>query len=169
MLPDQVLEKEAVKAFADALPGAFVSGSLDRAGDEVLEVAAAWLVPALQYCKEKLGLDRLSVTAVDWYPADPRFEIVYLLHSVPRANADYSREIKRLRLKVKVGEGQTIDSAFPVYRSADWHEREIFDLFGIEFRNHPNLKRIMMPEDWDGHPLRKDYPIHGFKYSYKDE
>jgi NADH-quinone oxidoreductase subunit C len=166
---DAVAENMALKGISESLPGAVISQSTDRAGDEVLEIAGQWLVPALQYCKEKLGLDRLSITAVDWYPAEPRFEMVYLLHSVPRSTADYARPVKRLRLKVRVATGEGIDSAFVVYRSADWHEREIFDLFGVEFRNHPNLKRIMMPEDWDGHPLRKDYPIHGFKYSYKDE
>jgi len=67
------------------------------------------------------------------------------------------------------GTNPEIDSVFSVWRSADWHEREVFDLFGISFRNHPNLVRILMPIDWDGHPLRKDYPVHGYKYSYPNE
>jgi NADH-quinone oxidoreductase subunit C len=67
------------------------------------------------------------------------------------------------------GEKPGIDSVYSVWRAADWFEREIFDLFGVGFANHPNLKRILMPEGWDGHPLRKDYPVHGYKYSYPDE
>ena len=94
------------------------------------------------------------MTAVDRYPAEPRFEVVYHLHSV-----EHNR---RVRLKCRVsGTGPVIDSVTSVWRSANWYEREVFDLFGIQFRNHPNLKRIMLPDDWEGHPLRKDYPVTG--------
>jgi NADH-quinone oxidoreductase subunit C len=98
---------------------------------------------------------RLStVTAVDRYPAEPRFEVVYHLHSLERN--------ERLRLKCRVtGEKPQIDSVTPVWRSADWYEREVFDLFGIRFNGHPDLRRIMLPDDWEGHPLRKDYPVTG--------
>ena len=81
-----------------------------------------------------------------------------------------STDNERLRLKCRVsGDAAEIDSVYPVWRAANWYEREVFDLFGIRFRNHPNLTRIMMPDDWEGHPLRKDFPVHGHKYSYKDE
>ena len=86
---------------------------------------------------------------------------VYFLHSLAR-NA-------RLRLSVRVREGEPVESVCQLWRGANWYEREVFDLFGIEFRNHPNLERILMPSDWEGHPLRKDYPIHGHKYSYQEE
>ena len=83
------------------------------------------------------------------------------LHSIER-NA-------RVRLEIRVKEGDPIESVTGIWRSANWYEREVFDLFGVPFLNHPNLERIMMPDDWEGHPLRKDYPIHGDKYSYQDE
>jgi NADH-quinone oxidoreductase subunit C len=97
-----------------------------------------------------------SVTGVDRYPGEPRFEVIYLLHSLERN--------ERIRLKCRVGtpDGDAeIDSVTVVWRGAEWYEREVFDLFGVRFRNHPDLRRIMMPEDWDGHPLRKDYPTMG--------
>jgi NADH-quinone oxidoreductase subunit C len=94
------------------------------------------------------------VTAVDRYPAEPRFELVYHLHSLERK--------ERVRLKCQVsGEAPAIDSVTSVWRGANWYEREVFDLFGIQFVGHPDLRRIMMPDDWEGHPLRKDYPITG--------
>jgi NADH-quinone oxidoreductase subunit C len=106
---------------------------------------------------------RLSgITAVDWTPEEPRFEVVYLLHSLERN--------ERLRMKCRLpGDNPEIDSVTGVWRSANWYERETFDMFGIKFRNHPNPRRILMPDDWDGHPLRKDYPIHGYKYTYQNE
>ena len=95
-----------------------------------------------------------SVTAVDRDPSDPRFEVVYHLHSIEHN--------ERIRLKCRLsGENPEIDSVTSVWRSADWYEREVFDLFGIRFAGHPDLRRIMLPDDWEGHPLRKDYPITG--------
>jgi NADH-quinone oxidoreductase subunit C len=121
------------------------------------------IVALCRHFKDEQKYIRLSgLTAVDWHPEEPRFEVVYLLHSIER-NA-------RVRIKCKVhGASPEIDSVYSVWRSADWHEREVFDLFGIKFRNHPNMTRILMPIDWDGHPLRKDYPVHGYKYSYPNE
>jgi NADH-quinone oxidoreductase subunit C len=103
-----------------------------------------------------------SITAVDWYPAEPRFEVVYHLHSTSNK--------KRVRIKCRLaGANPEIDSVTSVWRGANWYERETFDMFGIGFRNHPNLVRILMPLDWEGHPLRKDYPVHGYKYGYSNE
>ena len=143
-------------------PGALDSGNLDR-GELTLEIAPARIVAVCRFLKESQQFVRLAdITAVDWHPQEPRFEVVYHLHSIQRNT--------RLRLKCRLpGEAPEIDSVTSVWRSANWYEREVFDLFGIAFRNHPDLRRIMMPEDWEGHPLRKDYPIHGYKYSYKDE
>jgi NADH-quinone oxidoreductase subunit C len=87
--------------------------------------------------------------------------VIYLLHSI--------RNNRRLRIKLHVAEGEELDSVTPIWTAANWYEREVFDLFGIPFKDHPNLERIMMPADWEGHPLRKDYPKHGYKYSYSEE
>jgi NADH-quinone oxidoreductase subunit C len=128
---------------------------------ETVIVEAARIVEICRSYKEQ-GFERLAtVTAVDWHPAEPRFEVVYHLHSIARN--------ERVRLKCRLSAAAEIDSVVSVWRSADWYEREVFDLFGIVFRGHPDLRRIMMPEDWEGHPLRKDYPVHGGRYSYQDE
>jgi len=111
------------------------------------EPSVTLIVPTLN---EEKYIRLSGLTAVDWHPSEPRFEVVYHLHSIERK--------ARVRIKCKVhGEKPEIDSVYSVWRSADWHEREVFDLFGITFRNHPNMVRILMPLDWDGYPLRKDY------------
>jgi NADH-quinone oxidoreductase subunit C len=128
----------------------------------ILCVAAAQIVAVGQYLRDKSGFDRLSsITAVDWWPRQPRFEVVYFLHSI--------KNNVRMRVVVRAKESDQIESVCRVWRSANWYEREVFDLFGVQFFNHPNLERIMMPADWEGHPLRKDFPVHGHKYSYQDE
>jgi len=120
------------------------------------------IVEVCRALKQDFAFEQLSgVTGVDWWPQEPRFEIVYQLHSI-------SRNI-RLRLKARISENDALDSVTSVWRGANWYEREVFDLFGVTFRNHPDLERIMMPVDWEGHPLRKDYPVHGNRYSYADE
>ena len=97
-----------------------------------------------------------DITCVDWYPSEPRFEVVYHLLSMARK--------KRLRLKVKVaGDDPSVESVTSVWPGANYFEREIYDLFGVRFSGHPNLRRILMPEDWEGHPLRKDYPVEGYR------
>lgn len=103
----------------------------------------------------ELNFNYLSdVTAVDRYPAEPRFEVVYHFYSVPNRT--------RLRLKVLVGGAEPgVDSLSSLWPVANWFEREVYDLFGIRFRAHPDLRRILLPEDWVGHPLRKDYPVEG--------
>jgi NADH-quinone oxidoreductase subunit C len=123
----------------------------------------AQIVELCRYLKNDQKFIRLSgVTAVDWHPAEPRFEVVYHLHSIERN--------QRVRIKCRLNSAATeMDSVTGVWRGADWYEREVFDMFGITFRNHPNHQRILMPIDWEGHPLRKDYPVHGFKYSYPSE
>jgi NADH-quinone oxidoreductase subunit C len=97
-----------------------------------------------------------DLTCVDWYPSDPRFEVVYQLFSIPKKS--------RVRLKVKLGgDDPSLPSITSVWPAANYFEREVFDLFGIRFEGHPYLRRIMMPENWEGHPLRKDYPVEGYR------
>jgi len=97
-----------------------------------------------------------DITCVDWYPAEPRFEVVYHLLSIPKK--------ERVRLKVRLNSGSpAVESLTSVWAGANYFEREVFDLFGIRFTGHPYLRRILMPEDWEGHPLRKDYPVEGYR------
>jgi NADH-quinone oxidoreductase subunit C len=93
-----------------------------------------------------------ELTAVDFWPREPRFELVYLLVSLEHRF--------RLRLKVRLAGGTaTIATVSDIWPAANWLEREVWDLFGIEFEHHPDLRRLLMPEDWEGFPLRKDYPV----------
>jgi NADH-quinone oxidoreductase subunit C len=97
-----------------------------------------------------------DVTCVDWYPSQPRFEVVYQLLSIPKK--------ERVRLKVRLdNDSPAVESVTSVWPAANYFEREVFDLFGIRFTGHPYLRRIQMPEDWEGHPLRKDYPVEGYR------
>ena len=165
MISEVVLARPEVASLNESLAGAILEGAHtdDLAGhpEVTLIIDAARIVEVARALKAQ-GFERLcSVTGVDWYPREPRFEVVYHVHSVAKN--------LRLRLKVRLSsEAAAIDSLTGVWRSADWYEREVFDLFGVEFRNHPDLRRIMMPEGWVGHPLRKDFPVHGYKYSYQD-
>lgn len=137
--------------------------TVEAFNEKTLIVEPKYIVDLSKHLKGEEKFVRLSaITAVDWHPASPRFEVVYHLHSIERN--------QRLRLKARLdGDAPEIDSVTAVWRGADWYEREVFDMFGIQFRNHPNLQRILMPLDWEGHPLRKDYPAHGHKYSYPNE
>jgi NADH-quinone oxidoreductase subunit C len=97
-----------------------------------------------------------DVTCVDWYPSEPRFEVVYHLLSMPKK--------ERVRLKVRLsGDAPALDSITSVWPGANYFEREVFDLFGVRFNGHPYLRRLLMPEDWEGYPLRKDYPVEGYR------
>jgi NADH-quinone oxidoreductase subunit C len=144
-------DEPAVKALVDLAANA----KFDR-GELTIAVTPASIVAACEAVK-RAGYNFLeTVTAVDWYPSEPRFQITYhmLSHSLKR----------RLRLIAMLpSEAASIESIVGVWPSANFYEREVFDLFGVEFKNHPNLRRIMMPEDWNGHPLRKDYPVEGYR------
>ena len=97
-----------------------------------------------------------DITCVDWYPAEPRFEVIYHLLSIPKK--------ERVRLKVRLDSSSpAVESITSVWPGANYFEREVFDLFGVRFTGHPYLRRLLMPEDWEGHPLRKDYPVEGYR------
>lgn len=162
MLPDN-LKDMAVPAAIEAWDSAVVTGGSHEFGETLLFVQPERIVAVCQYLKNQLKFERLTgVTCIDRFPAEPRFEVLYLLHSIARN--------ERLKLKVALGsDAPQVESVTAVWAGADWYEREVFDLFGVKFNNHPNLKRLMMPEDWEGHPLRKDFPVHGHKYSYQND
>src|SRR5215475_12968006 len=154
MLPEN-LTRNSIAAAVDAFDAdAIKAGKIDFE-ELTLEIAPAKIVSICGFLKYDQKFVRLStVTAVDRYPAEPRFEIVYHLHCIERN--------ERLRLKCRLpGTDPTIESVTGVWRGANWYEREVFDLFGVRFLNHPDLRRILMPDNWEGYPLRKDYPITG--------
>lgn len=124
-------------------------------GEVTVTVRKEDVVELCRFLKTELRYNLLTdVTAVDYLGRDPRFLVVYNLYSIP--NKD------RLRVKAAVTEGDcTIDTVSGVWNSANWLEREVWDLFGITFNGHPDLRRILMTDDWVGHPLRKDYPLQG--------
>ncbi|MFL5737836.1 MAG: NADH-quinone oxidoreductase subunit C [Actinomycetota bacterium] len=123
------------------------------------------LVPTLEMLRDddELAFDRLpDVSSTDWPDREPRFWVSYHLAS--------RKHHHRLRLKVGLpAEDPDVPTVTGVFPSADWQEREVFDMFGITFDGHPDLRRILMPEDWDGHPLRKDYPLGGVGTAYKPD
>lgn len=159
MLSEELQENPLAQAIFERFGEAIESGTLQH-GQTILYVKAESIVDVCTFLRDEHGFNRpSSVTALDWYPQEPRFEVVYLIHSV--------KNNERLRLKVRVGgDKPEVASVTGVWPGANWYEREVFDLFGVHFTGHPDLRRIMMPEGWEGHPLRKDFPIHGHKYDY---
>lgn len=109
-------------------------------------------IAVVEYLKLEADFDYLvDITAVDWPKRAERFDLIYILYSFARN--------ERIRLKVYIAEGDRAETAVGVHLTANWLEREVFDMFGIEFAGHPDLRRILLPEEWEGHPLRKDYSI----------
>ncbi len=136
-----------------------VEESREFRGELTLVVRPASLLRVLEFLRDAPDLRfryLADVTALDHYPTEPRFEVVYHLLSFDHA--------ARLRIKARLpGDNPRIASAVPVWPSANAFEREVFDLFGVVFEGHPFLQRILLPEDWEGHPLRKDYPTEGYR------
>jgi NADH-quinone oxidoreductase subunit C len=155
---DQLKDRPELALLLAWQPSAVQGAKFDR--DELsiyLEAGAIRDACALLRDDPQLKYNALSdLTCVDWYPSEPRFEVVYHLLSIPRR--------ARVRLKVKLaGDDPRLQSVTSVWPSANFFEREVFDLFGLHFEDHPYLRRLLMPENWEGHPLRKDYPVEGYR------
>jgi len=146
----------AVQALRTWSPEA-VSAASEFRGQVTLVVPAGLIHEVAEFLRDhpELRFNFLAdITAVDRYPLEPRFEVVYQLRSMKSG--------QRLRLKALLpGHEPRLESLVGLWPVADMLEREVFDLFGVRFLNHPNLRRLLMPDDWEGHPLRKDYPMEG--------
>jgi NADH-quinone oxidoreductase subunit C len=144
-----------LSAVLSATPESLIDARWDR--DEMTLTIAREGIVAAGFAVQAAGYNFLEdVTAVDWLPASPRFQVSYhiLSHTLK----------ERIRLRVMLDEASpAVETITTVWPSANYYEREVFDLFGIRFDGHPNLRRIMMPEEWSGHPLRKDYPVEGYR------
>ncbi len=155
---EQLKDRAEVAALLNWNASAVVAAKFDR-GELTIWVDRSHIEGACRLLRDhpQLRYDFLSdVTGLDWYPSEPRFEIVYHLLSIPNRT--------RVRLKVKLaGDDPRLPSIINVWPACNFFEREVFDLFGVYFEGHPYLRRIMMPEDWEGHPLRKDYPVEGYR------
>ena len=143
-----------VREIAAVLPDAVLE-AVEFAGQVTATVANGRIVEVCRTCKERLGYSFLvDLTAVDWQDRpEGRFDVIYWLHRFS--------DSRRLRLKVRVADGVEVPSVTGVWKVANWMEREVFDMFGIYFADHPNLERILTWEGFNGHPLRKDFPIEG--------
>ncbi len=152
---DGMAEHPAVKAILAWKPEALADAKFDR-GELTLTIESGEIRTAA-LTVQAAGYNFFEdLTAVDWFPASPRFQLSYHILS--------HRYKERIRLRVMVEEAEpAVESITSVWPSANYYEREVFDLFGIRFEGHPNLRRIMMPDDWRGHPLRKDYPVEGYR------
>lgn len=141
----------------EALKGKFgeaVVGSNEFRGEHTVSVTLASLHDVMAHARKELGYDfLLDVSSLDHFGEDPRFEMVYELTTVDDA--------KHLRVKAKVGEDEEVASVVDLWPGADWHEREVYDMMGIRFSGHPDLRRILMWEGYPFYPLRKDFPLAG--------
>ena len=150
-LPDH----PAVAAVLSVSSEALADAKFDR-GELTLTIAPEQICAVARAVKAAGYNAFEDATAVDWFPAAPRFQVSYHILSHARK--------ERIRLRVLLsGEDPAVETVTSVWPGANYYEREVFDLFGIRFEGHPNLRRIMMPDDWNGHPLRKDYPVEGYR------
>src|SRR5208337_4775823 len=151
---DAVLEvhaqNRAISSLLSSLPGSIQDAKFD-CNELTLAIDKDQIRAACEIVQTAGYNFLVDVTCVDWYPAEPRFQVTYHI---------LSHKLKeRVRLHAMVESiDPSVDSITPVWPSANFYEREVWDLFGVRFHGHPGLRRIMLPEEWEGHPLRKDYP-----------
>jgi len=132
--------------------GSGIVEALRYLGQRYLTVDSSILPEILLRMRDSEGFDYcVDITAVHYPKREQQFDVVYVLYSFPHN--------ERIRVKTRIKDGEHLPSAFPIWPTADWLEREVFDMFGIEFDGHPGLKRILLPDGWKGYPLRKDYDI----------
>lgn len=145
---------EQMKDTVQSMKDRFGLESIEFRGDISLMVPPEKIVELCQVLCDEFGFDMLAAeNAVDYWPElEPRFHVIYQLYSLPH------NQYIGLRVPLN-GNEPSMSSIVGVYPNANWHEREIWDMFGIRFQGHPDLRRILMPYDWEGHPLRKDYPL----------
>ncbi len=152
---DGMPDHPAIKAMLAWRADGLLDARFDRA-ELTLTVDSEEIVPALRALQSGGYNFFEDMTAVDWYPSVPRFQLSY--HLLSHAFKD------RVRLRAMVDEADpSVESITTIWAGANYYEREVFDLFGIRFEGHPNLRRILMPDDWKGYPLRKDYPVEGYR------
>lgn len=152
---EAMADHPAVKAILSWNPEALTDAQFQH-GELSLTVAREQVVAATEALRSAGYNYFEDMTAVDWFPASPRFQLSY--HFVSHTLRE------RVRLHAWVEEADpAIDSITPHWPAANYFEREVFDLMGVRFAGHPNLRRIMLPDDWQGHPLRKDYPVEGYR------
>ena len=153
--PPVVLQTPLANEFVARFRTKFGAALLDAMEDRkqaILTVERAGLVEMALHLRDEEKFDMLAdLTAVDWPKREKRFDVVLDLYSFPKN--------ERLRLKVHAADAEEVPSVVSVWPAANWQEREVFDMFGIIFSGHPNLKRILLPDEWQGYPLRKDYDI----------
>ncbi len=150
------MSKAVIGALVSRFPDAVTDAYEGVGGDDCAFVKKERIVEVCRYLKETERFDLAPyITAVDYLGTEPRFEVVYNLLSIPRS--------ARIRLRVKVPEGEDclVPSVTGVWRGADWFERYCFDMYGIRFSGHPDMRRLFMYDEFVGHPLRKDYPLKG--------
>ena len=144
---DSEMAREIKDRFGDR-----ISATSTYLGQNFIVTKPDAAIPVLEYLKLELDFDYLvDVTAVDWPKRAERFDLVYIVYSFARN--------ERVRIKTAIADGYRPETAVGVHLTANWLEREVYDMFGIEFAGHPDMRRILLPEEWQGYPLRKEYSI----------
>ena len=148
-------DNSAIQALESAAPGVITDAKFDR-NELTLTIGRENIRRACEIVRAA-GYNFFSdCTCVDWYPSEPRFQVTYHLLS--------HRLKQRVRFRVMIDSSDpSIDSITSIWPAANFYEREVWDLFGVRFHGHPDLRRIMMPEEWEGHPLQKTYPVEGYR------